>query len=203
MVYTYLYNAFKCATMQFLRDHFEKLITLTDKEFQYILQFFRSRRIMKKQFLLQEGDPVTQEYFVVKGCLKSYVLDSEDRSHIMQFALPDWWISDYQALVTQSPSSMFLEAVVPTQVLCITREDKERLCAEMHKMEHFFRIKNAYGYIGLQRRILSMLTGSAKERYEQLLQQYPDLFQVVPKQDLAAFLGVSRETLSRLYSKNK
>lgn len=187
--------------MQVLRDHFEKIISLSDAEFAYISSFFKQRKVMKKQFLLQEGDPVMHEYFVVKGCLKAYVVDSADKVHILSFALADWWTSDYQALYTHTPSSIFLEAVAPTEVYYIAQEDKERLCAEMHKVEHFWRKKNAMGYVGLQRRILSMLTHNAKDRYEQLLQQYPSLFQVVPKQDLAAFLGVSRETLSRLYSK--
>ncbi|MFB6456148.1 Crp/Fnr family transcriptional regulator [Chitinophaga sp. Hz27] len=189
--------------MQVLRDHFEKLISLTDTEFADVMQYFKSRRILKKQFLLQEGDAVSYEYFVVSGCLKAYVLDEEEKPHILQFAMEDWWTTDYQALYTGIPARVFLEAVENTEVLCITKADKDKICAEMHKMEHFFRIKNQHGYIGLQQRILSMLTNNAKDRYEQLIKQYPALIQRVPKHDLAAFLGVSRETLSRLYSRSK
>ncbi|NIG56387.1 Crp/Fnr family transcriptional regulator [Chitinophaga sp. Cy-1792] len=189
--------------MKILRDHFEKLISLTDAEYDYVMQFFKLRRVPKKQLLLQEGDNVSYEYFVVSGVLKAYVLDEEEKQHILQFAMEDWWTTDYLALYTGVPARVFLEAVEPTEVLCITKADKDQLCAAMHKMEHFFRIKNQHGYIGLQQRILSMLTNNAKDRYEQLLQQYPALIQRVPKHDLAAFLGVSRETLSRLYGRSK
>lgn len=73
----------------------------------------------------------------------------------------------------------------------------------MHKIEHFFRKKTNAGYVALQQRILSLLTSTPKEKYEQLLTQYPQLFQKVPKQLIAAYLGVSRETLSRLYAVEK
>jgi CRP-like cAMP-binding protein len=69
----------------------------------------------------------------------------------------------------------------------------------MHKIEHFFRKKSSNGYIALQRRILSLLNSNAKERYEQFISQYPTLLQRLPKTLIASYLGVSRETLSRLF----
>lgn len=73
----------------------------------------------------------------------------------------------------------------------------------MHKVEHFFRKKTSLGYVALQQRILGLLNSNAKDRYEQLMKQYPALFQMVPKQLLVAYLGVTRETLSRLYNSTK
>eukprot|EP01132_Coremiostelium_polycephalum_P011612 gene11612-14218_t len=65
-------------------------------------------------------------------------------------------------------------------------------------MERFFLEKANFGFIGAQRRIISWMTSNAKERYLQLLKKYPSLIQRVPKSLLATYLGVSRETLSRL-----
>lgn len=93
---------------------------------------------------------------------------------------------------------MSLECLEDTEVLCFSFEDYKKLCDGLQKMERFFLEKANFGFIAAQRRIISWLTSSAQERHEQLLKQYPTLIQRVPKSQLAAYLGVSRETLSRL-----
>ena len=95
---------------------------------------------------------------------------------------------------------MSLKCLEDTYVFCLSLENYHKMCFDIQKMESFFLKKSNLGFIGSQQRILSLLTSNAKERYEQLLKQYPALFQRVPKTQLASYLGVSRETLSRLYS---
>lgn len=186
-----------------LRAHFEKIITLTDSEFEYISSHFTHKKLIKYQFLIQEGEMVKNEFFVLKGCLKSYMIDSDNKMHVLQFALPDWWISDYNALYKQVPSALYIDPVESAEVLVISLENKEKLCNELHKVEHFFRKKTNLGYVGLQQRVLGLINTDARDRYEQLIKQYPALFQVVPKQLIASYLGVTRETLSRLYKNPK
>jgi len=181
-----------------LRQHFEKMIPLSDQEFDYLLSHFTTKKLRKHQFLVQEGDFVMNDYFVVKGLLKAYHTDQEGKDHILQFAMEDWWITDYQAYFSQSPASLTIDCVEEVELLCLSLQNRDKICAELHKIENFFRRKSNSGYIALQRRILSLLNSNAKERYEQLLQQYPGLFQRVPKTLIASYLGVSRETLSRL-----
>lgn len=188
---------------ELLRAHFEKIIVLSDSEFEYIFSHFVHKKLLKHQFLVQEGDLIKNEYFVVKGCLKSYMVDKENKTHILQFALPDWWITDYYALYNETPSTLYIDPIENAEVLSISIANKDKLCAEMHKVEHFFRKKTSLGYVALQQRILGLLNSNAKDRYEQLMKQYPALFQMVPKQLLAAYLGVTRETLSRLYNSTK
>jgi len=187
----------------FFRQHIEKITTLTDDEFDYIYSHFTHKKLRKHQFLIEPGDTVTNDYFVLNGCLKAYQLDNHGKLHILQFAMQDWWISDYQALYKGTKATIFLDCIEDSEVLVHSVQDREKLCSELHKMEFFFRKKSNAGYVALQQRILSLLTSSASERYEQLLQLYPQLFQKVPKQLIAAYLGVSRETLSRLHSEEK
>ncbi len=181
-----------------LRQHFEKITPLSDQEFDYILSNFTTKKLKKHQFLLQENTEVQYDYFVIKGLLKAYHVDKEGKEHIMQFAMEDWWISDYQAYFNKEKASLNIDCIEDVEVLCLSLENRDKLCAELHQIEHFFRKKSNAGYVALQRRILSLLNSSAKERYDQLLLQYPSLFQRVPKTLIAAYLGVSRETLSRL-----
>ncbi len=184
-----------------LKQHFEEIISLTDNEFAYILSYFTTKKLKKHQFLIQEGDNVNHTYWVSKGLLKAYYVDDKEKEHILQFAMEDWWISDYQAYFTQTFATLNVACLEDTELLCLSFDDREKLCSEIHKMEHFFRKKANSGFVALQKRMLSFLTNNAKERYEQLLKQYPHLFQRVPKSVIAAYLGVSRETLSRFTSK--
>ncbi|MCO4294260.1 Crp/Fnr family transcriptional regulator [Solitalea sp. MAHUQ-68] len=181
-----------------LRQHIEKITPLTDIEFEYILSHFVPKKLKKHQFLVQEGAPVQYDYFVLSGLLKASYTNPEDgKEYILQFAWEDWWTTDYQAYFNQSNAILSLDCIEETEVLALSLTNREKICAEMHKIEHFFRRKSNSGYIALQRRILSLLTTSAQERYEQLLACYPDLIQRVPKTIIASYLGVSRETLSR------
>jgi CRP-like cAMP-binding protein len=183
-----------------LRKHIGKIVLLTDKEFEYVLSHFTIKKLKKHQFLIQEGDSVANDYFVVKGLLKAYHTDKNSKEHILQFAFEDWWITDYQAYFNQIEATIAIDCIEDCEVLCLSLYNREKICSELHKMEHFFRKKSNGGYVALQRRILSLLNSSAQERYESLLKQTPKLFQRVPKALIASYLGVSRETLSRFSS---
>jgi CRP-like cAMP-binding protein len=177
-----------------LREHIEKIIPLNDDEFAFVLSHFSVKKFKKHQFLIQEGEAVKYNYFVVSGLLKLVYTDDTGKQHIVSFDMEDWWESDFHAYYTQTEATMSLECIEDTVVFCLLLEDYRKLCDGLQKMERFFLEKANFGFIASQRRIISWLT------YEQLLKQYPSLIQRVPKSLLAAYLGVSRETLSRLSS---
>jgi CRP-like cAMP-binding protein len=181
-----------------LRKHIEKIVPLTDDEFAFVSAHFTTKKFKKHQFLIQEGDLVKYHFFIISGLLKLVHTDDTGKQHIVSFAMEDWWESDFYAYYTQTEATMSLECLEDTEVLCLALEDYKKLCDGLQKMERFFLEKANFGFLGAQRRIISWLTSNAKERYEQLVKQYPKLVQRVPKSQLAAYLGVSRETLSRL-----
>jgi CRP-like cAMP-binding protein len=182
-----------------LRNQFEQLISLSDDEFDFILSHFTQKKYKKHQFLVQEGNSVAFDYFVLKGLVKAYYINAVDgKEHIMQFASEGWWVSDYNAYFNESAAFLNIDCIEDVEVLCLSLDNREKLCAALHKIEHFFRRKSNAGYVALQKRILSLLNSNAKERYEQFLQQYPYHIQRIPKRLIASYLGVSRETLSRL-----
>jgi CRP-like cAMP-binding protein len=181
-----------------LRAHIEEIITVSDEEFEYILGHFVPLSRKKNQYIVQEGDEVVKEFWVLSGCLRSCYYDNAGKEHILQFSLENWWVTDYQAFHKKNKSTLSIDCIEDCELLYITFENREKLSKEMHKMETFWARKTKLGYIALQNRILSLLNNTASERYEMLLEQYPTLFQRVPKKMIASYLGVSRETLSRL-----
>lgn len=189
--------------METLRKHIEAITPLNDEEFEYIKTFFSLKKVRKKQYLIHEGDEVKYEYLVTKGIFKVFYIDNDGKEHILQFAQENWWMTDYIGYFKQKPASMFVECLEGGEVLCLTLLGREKLSADLHKMEHFFRLKLTNGYVALQQRITLLLSSTPQQRYEEFSKWYPDLLQRVPKKYIAEFLGVSRETLSRLHSNNK
>lgn len=183
-----------------LRSHIEKIVSLTDEEFEIIKAHFTQKQFKKNDFLIEKGDLVSSSYFVISGLLKLIYLDDSGKENIVSFAMEDWWESDFSAFHTQTKATMSLQCLEDILVLCLTFENYKKLCETFQKMEFFFLTKANSGHLASQQRILSFLSSNAKERYEQLLKRYPSLIQRVPKTLIASYLGVSRETLSRLYS---
>lgn len=182
----------------FLRNHLEQVIKLSDEEFNFVSAYFNPVTVKKKDYLVKSGQRVTAEFLVVKGLMKTFMFDESGKEHIIQFAMENWWISDYPAYARQGRGELCVQALEDCEVLELSLANKQVICGKVHQMYHFHGAKAFSGYVALQKRVLSMLKNSAKEKYELLLEQYPQLFQRVSKTMIAHYLGVSRETLSRL-----
>ena len=183
---------------EILKAHVAKLTSLTDDQFDYFFSHFKKLTFKKGQAIVTEGDIVDCEYFVLSGCLKTFFINDDLKIFILQFAMPTWWASDYNALYNKTKAAINVDCITDAEVLCLTGSDREKLCSELHNVEHFFRWRTNKGYVAAQKRLLSFMNNDAKHRYEELLKLYPELYNMVPKNLIAAYLGVSRETLSRL-----
>ena len=183
---------------EILKQHIAELVAFSDEEYNIIMSYFKTVKFRKRQFAIQENQTVDQMYFVVKGLLKSSFIDDLGKEHILQFASENWWISDFAAFYKQEKSTVAVECVEDSELMGISFADMDKLFIAFPKMEHFFRLKSNFGYVALQKRILSFMMDSAKSRYDNFCTQYPHLIQRLPKQLIANYLGLSRETLSRL-----
>lgn len=184
--------------MDFLRKHIEEIVKISDEEFEIIKTYFEKIRLRKKQFLIQENQNVEHIYLTKEGFLKSSFYDKNDNEFIIQFACENWWITDYSAFYSQQKSTISIECVENSELYALSFENMNELAEKFPKMNQFFRMKLSLGYVALQERLMSLMTKSAQERYEELLTNYPKIEQKVSKLFIAKYLGVSRETLSRL-----
>ncbi len=175
---------------EMLRQHIEKVVQLTDEEYDFVRQHFSIQYAKKGGRLIDRNRPVPYVYLVIEGLLKLVYHDKKGREHIISFALEDWWESDYPAWFSRQPASLSLECIEDTQVYCLSLDGYQTICAGLQKMEHFFLHKANRGHMASQERIVSFLTATPREKYEQVLHKQPALMQRVPKALLAAYLGV-------------
>ncbi|MVT10881.1 Crp/Fnr family transcriptional regulator [Chitinophaga tropicalis] len=183
------------------KEHILKRISFTDDELNVFCDSFKSIRVKKRQYIIQPNFVATHRYYVVQGSFRAYVIGDEGEEHTIQFAVDDWWISDYNSYIYQQPASMFVMALEDSIVLQIDYEAEQRLKKSRHNFETFFRIlaENTAAYMA--RRVITNLTQSAEQRYEGFLERYPHIVSKVPQYALASFLGMTTEYLSKLRNK--
>lgn len=181
-----------------IRNNIQRHIQLTQEEFNYFSTLLQVKRLRKKQFLLEEGSVCRYECFVNSGCLRMYKLNDRGQEHIIQFAIADWWIGDQFSFITGEPSDYFIDALEDSEILLIEKSGLEQLYQKVPKFERFFRIAFQNSYVALQRRILSGLSQTAEEKYLDFINRYPDLEQKLPQHQVASYLGITPESLSRI-----
>jgi CRP-like cAMP-binding protein len=178
-----------------------KDISLSEKERNSIKPKFEEIELSKGAILLKENDAVLHQYYVFEGCLRTYYLDSTAKEHTVQFAIKDWWISDYTAYFTNENSIMNIECIQNATVYKISRADIESLYLEIPSLETFFRKKMEGAFASFQKRILGGLSQTAKERYITFIGTYPNIEQSVKNYHVASYLGITTESLSRIRKK--
>jgi len=181
-----------------IKKNIGKHIALTGEEFGYFSSLLQAKRLRKKQFLLEEGEVCSHECFVNSGCLRMYKLNEKGQEHIIQFAVTDWWIGDQYSFLTGEPSGYFIDALEESEVLLIEKNRLEQVYERVPKFERFFRIAFQNSYVALQRRILAGLSQTAEEKYLDFINRYPELEQKIPQHQVASYLGITPESLSRI-----
>jgi CRP-like cAMP-binding protein len=181
-----------------LINYFDRLIPLSGEEKELILEKFHSRLFRKRQFVLQEGNVCTQFNFVVRGCLRTYKIDEKGNTHILQFATENNWINDLGSFHSVKPSALNIDALEDTVVLQISRDDLVSLYIQAPKFDRIFRVLVENAFVRLQDRLLQNISSTAEERYQSFLELYPHLTNRLSQVQIASFLGVTPEFLSRL-----
>jgi len=179
-------------------EHVQRKVSLTEAEMTEFTNAFKLRTIKKKQFVIQPDFIAKYRTYVLSGAFRSYVIDQDGTDHTIQFALEDWWISDLNSYLYQQPATMFVVALEDSVVLQIDYETEQQLKQNNHRFETFFRVGAERTAAFHQRRIISALTRTAEERYDDFQKTYPSVAQRLPQYAIASYLGMSTEFLSRI-----
>lgn len=184
-----------------LKEHIRKYIEISDEKLEKYCSAFLLRKINKKEFLLKEGDVCAHEGFVLKGCFKVFRTNENADEQILHFGIEDWWLSDMDSFINQIPSQLNIQAIEDSEILLISKEDKERLYLELPEVERLMRLKFQMSIIALQRRIIDNLNKPSDERYQDFLRDYPRIAHRLTNIQIAAYLGVTPEFISRIRRK--
>ncbi|NML40356.1 Crp/Fnr family transcriptional regulator [Chitinophaga sp. G-6-1-13] len=177
--------------------HIDQHVSLTDKEKEMLCAVLVSKKVRRRQYLLQEGDVCQHDYFVIDGCLRQYEVGENDKENIVQFAFENWWMSDWFSMLTGTPTVYNIDALEDSTVLVVEKKALHQLFIDIPAMDIYFRNMLLQAYAYLQRRTL-YLQKPAEERYAAFVKHYSWFEQRVSQQHIASFLGITRETLSRL-----
>lgn len=178
----------------------DRIISLTPEERQLFHSLLKFRRVRKRTYLLQDGEICDFEAYIVKGCIRTYYLSDDGTETILSFAIEDWWVSDPYSFTAQTPSNMFIESLEDCELLVIDYKSKAALYEKIPKFETLFRLLIQRSLFALQKRFHSLVSQTAEQRYVAFLEKYPQVVQRVPQNQIARYLGVSPEFLSKVRS---
>jgi CRP-like cAMP-binding protein len=182
-------------------QHVAKHIHLDKSETDFFLSLLQHKNIKRKQYLLRQGEFCKAEYFITRGCLRTYTIDDKGSEHVIMFGVEDWWIGDLFSFLTQTPTSYFIDALEDSEVLQISKENLALLYEKVPKFERFFRIILQNAFIAQQKRINQNLSFTAEERYLEFIKKYPALEQRVSQKHISSYLGITPVFLSMLRRK--
>lgn len=187
-----------CMNSDLILKNIARHITLKESEKSFFLSLLEPKMLKRKELFLQAGTVCKQSAFVVKGALKSHTIDSEGKSHILNFAIQDWWISDLYSLFSGQPAVLNIEAVAESEVLMLSRENQQMLYEKVPKFERFFRILVENALVAHQQRLIDNMSSTAEERYLRFIRKYPTIPSCVPQHNIASYLGITPEFLSKI-----
>jgi CRP-like cAMP-binding protein len=171
---------------------------LLPEEKELLKVLFKPRNYRKNQYVVQQGDICRYETFVLKGMLRTYLVDDKGQEHTMKFSPEDWWAGDLYSFTSNEVSSYNIECLEESDVLQITLEDMEAMFQKFPRLNMYFRILYRNSIIAYNRRVASSLCNTALERYEDFLSKYPHIQQRVPNHLIASYLGIAPQSLSRI-----
>lgn len=156
------------------------------------------QHLKRREHLLRQGEVCHSIAFIVRGCLRLYRLDEAGEEHSLRFAVENWWINDAESFRTGLPAQGNIDALEDTQVLLWARADWERLKQEIPA---FFALDSHLAGRNLEaqiNRLYAALSDPAEVRYQAFVKAFPTFYQRIPLRLIASYLGVTRETLSRI-----
>lgn len=175
-----------------------KGLELTDAEYFFIASRCKKRVLKKGEHILEKGEIVLSQFYVLEGCLRSYFIDQNEKEHTIQFAIYDWWISDYTAFFDESQATLAIESIQDTTILEVSRLAQKEIFNEIPQVERFFREKMEHSFGAFQKRIINNLSKTAKEKYTDFLKTHTQIEQHIKNYHIASYLGITTESLSRI-----
>ena len=173
------------------------LLLSTEAE-EYLYSISKEKTVTKGEVLIREGQAVKKTFFVTDGCLRSFCTDKSGKEHTLQFAIKEWWISDFTAIYNNEPATLTVESIKDSKVIEFNASKLNNIFSQFPEFEVFQRKNLENHVVSLHKRILNQLQLTARERYDLFVEQYNDIEQYTPNYHIASYLGITQQSLSRI-----
>ncbi|WP_299887164.1 Crp/Fnr family transcriptional regulator [uncultured Lacinutrix sp.] len=184
--------------MKELLDYFKNLVSISPEIENKLNEIVKERNLVKGEQILADNSSKKEHIFVVSGCLRSFYKTEDGKEHTLQFAIKNWWISDYITLYTDKKSIVSIESLTHSKVLIIDNSNVEKFYQEFSQFEIIQRKNFEKRIAALQKRILSLLALTAAEKYSQFIEDYTEFEKIIPNYQIASYLGITPQSLSRI-----
>ena len=184
--------------MTSILQNISKHVTLTSEEEKLFLSKTETKNVKAKTILLSSGEIAKLTYFVNSGILRSFNINDNMIEDVLHFACEGWWIGDMYSYISEKPGNLFIEVLEDAEIVSISKENHQLLYHEIPKLERFFRILAENSLVSHQERLMENLSLTAEERFEKFCAKYPTLIQKVSQKQIASYIGVTPEFLSKL-----
>jgi CRP-like cAMP-binding protein len=184
--------------MTSILQNIAKHVSLTSEEETLFLSKTATKFVKAKSILLSSNEIAKHTYFVNSGILRSFNINDNIIEHVLHFACEGWWIGDMYSYISQKPGNLFIEVIEDAEIVSISKENHQQLYHEIPKLERFFRILAENSLVSHQERLMDNLSLTAEERFEKFCTKYPTLIQKIPQKQIASYIGVTPEFLSKL-----
>lgn len=184
--------------MNALLDYLKKNISITSEVENRLNEIIIEKNLIKGEIILSDDSMKKEHIFVVNGCLRSFYKTEDGKEHTIQFAIKNWWIGDYITLYTDNKSIVSIESLTDATVLILNKDKVDELYKAYPPFETFQRKNFEKRTATLQKRILNLLALSASEKYDQFITDYADFEKIIPNYQIASYLGITPQSLSRV-----
>lgn len=186
----------------FLKENILKNVAISDSDMEVVCDQFKPRLVKKGDFLLTQGNVCKFEGFVLEGCFRIFTIDKKGNENTLYFAVKDWWLMDLDSFMNQKPSDLNIQALENSKVLLIDKVDKQFLYEELPIVEKLFRIMSQKAVAAWQRRLIKNHSLTAKERYHDFINTYPEMILKLTDRQISSYLGITHEFLSKIKKKS-
>ena len=164
-------------------------------------QLFELAEVKKKDFLLKQGEICKYGAFVIQGLLRTFHINAKGEEQTLQFGTEDWWFTDLDSFFNQIPSRLNIQALEDSTLLLLSYEKREKAREKFPFVEELNRVMLQKSYTALQNRLIDNLSKTADERYLDYIKKYPHIVKKLSNIQIASYLGISPESLSRIKTK--
>ncbi len=174
------------------------IISLSEEELSAFCSAFENKSLKKNEFFLKEGIIGNYLGFLVSGAMIYFKTNDNGDEITTDFSFEGDWVNSVVSRLANSPSTINIKAIEDSEILMLKQEDLNKLYLQIPKIERLGRILTEQAFIKFVEQTIEFQTLTAKERYENLLKKYPEIFQKVQLYHIANYLGIAPKSLSRI-----